>query len=143
MYVDSVANSDNSVISGNPVKFFLGSMSVIAGVIVMVQHYILYPEAVQGGTGRLQGAVQGSHEQGPPVGRGRAARQLGNWWTKVAAPARKTQLLQQPLQPGLCGVCQSLVGPMCSSRSSKWGSYSRHLCHCSMFSMISTLHYAS
>lgn len=42
--VDSSVSNDWTVITGNPVKFGLGSFSLIFDVIFMVQHYIIYPQ---------------------------------------------------------------------------------------------------
>ncbi len=49
---------DWSPVTGNPVKFGLGSVSMLFDVIFMVQHYVLYPEAegkVQLVVGREEG----------------------------------------------------------------------------------------
>jgi len=43
--VDSYLQGDWSGITGNPVKFALGNVSMIYDVIFMTQHYILYPDA--------------------------------------------------------------------------------------------------
>lgn len=61
MFADAFVKADYSAITGDPVKFGLGFVSMIADVIIMVQHYILYPAAVQSkrGTGRQYEAVQG------------------------------------------------------------------------------------
>ncbi|KAK1754719.1 hypothetical protein QBC47DRAFT_384773 [Echria macrotheca] len=43
--IDSYLQGDWSGITGNPVKFALGNVSMIYDVIFMTQHYVLYPDA--------------------------------------------------------------------------------------------------
>ena len=45
--IDSYLNNDWSAIAGDPVKFGLGSASMIFDVIFMIQHYYLYPNQYQ------------------------------------------------------------------------------------------------
>jgi cystinosin len=42
LLIDSSFQSDWSGITGNPVKFGLGNVSIIFDIIFMTQHYILY-----------------------------------------------------------------------------------------------------
>lgn len=42
--IDSYLQGDWSGITGNPVKFALGNVSMMYDVIFIVQHYVLYPE---------------------------------------------------------------------------------------------------
>ena len=42
LIIDSSLQSDWSGLTGNPVKFGLGQISILFDVIFMVQHYILY-----------------------------------------------------------------------------------------------------
>jgi len=43
--IDSYLQGDWSGITGNPVKFALGNVSMIYDIIFMTQHYVLYPDA--------------------------------------------------------------------------------------------------
>lgn len=45
--IDSYLQADWSGITGNPVKFALGNVSMIYDVVFMTQHYVLYPEAAE------------------------------------------------------------------------------------------------
>lgn len=45
LVMDSSLQSDWSGITGNPVKLFLGNISIISDLIFIIQHYILYPGA--------------------------------------------------------------------------------------------------
>ncbi|KAF1815513.1 L-cystine transporter-like protein [Eremomyces bilateralis CBS 781.70] len=47
MVVDSSLDADWSGITGNPVKFALGNVSMIFDIIFIVQHYILYPSRTE------------------------------------------------------------------------------------------------
>jgi cystinosin len=47
--IDSYLQRDWSGITGNPVKFALGNVSMIYDVIFMVQHYVLYGRSGDGG----------------------------------------------------------------------------------------------
>jgi cystinosin len=43
--IDSYLQRDWSGVTGNPVKFALGNLSVIFDLVFIVQHYILYKDA--------------------------------------------------------------------------------------------------
>ncbi|KAK4452468.1 PQ loop repeat-domain-containing protein [Podospora aff. communis PSN243] len=43
--IDSYLQGDWSGVTGNPVKFALGNVSMVYDVIFMTQHYVLYPDA--------------------------------------------------------------------------------------------------
>ena len=54
LLIDSSLEGDWSGVTGNPVKFGLGNVSIFFDIIFMVQHYVLYrqsgePEAEQRG----------------------------------------------------------------------------------------------
>ncbi len=40
--IDSSLQSDWSGITGNPVKLYLGNITIVFDIVFMVQHYILY-----------------------------------------------------------------------------------------------------
>lgn len=42
LLLDSSLQSDWSGVTGNPVKFFLGNISIAFDVVFMLQHYVLY-----------------------------------------------------------------------------------------------------
>ena len=43
--IDSALENDWSGVTGNPVKFGLGNITIVFDVIFMVQHYVLYRHA--------------------------------------------------------------------------------------------------
>lgn len=43
--IDSALENDWSGVTGNPVKFGLGNITIVFDIIFMVQHYILYRHA--------------------------------------------------------------------------------------------------
>ena len=45
LFLDSSLQNDWSGITGNPVKLFLGNITIISDLVFVVQHYILYREA--------------------------------------------------------------------------------------------------
>ena len=42
LLIDSSLQKDWSGLTGNPVKFFLGNISIVFDIVFMSQHYILY-----------------------------------------------------------------------------------------------------
>jgi len=58
LVIDSLLEGDWSGVTGNPVKFGLGNVSLIFDIIFIIQHYVLY-----GYTDQDQG--QDSVEEGP------------------------------------------------------------------------------
>lgn len=47
LFIDSALEGDWSGITGNPVKFGLGNVSILFDVIFLVQHYALYRGATK------------------------------------------------------------------------------------------------
>lgn len=45
LLIDSNLNGDWSGVTGNPVKFALGQVSIIFDVVFVLQHYVLYAGA--------------------------------------------------------------------------------------------------
>jgi hypothetical protein len=43
LLLDAAATSDWSAVTGNPVKFCLGLVSMVFDVVFMIQHWVLYP----------------------------------------------------------------------------------------------------
>ena len=48
LVLDSSLQSDWSGITGNPVKFLLGNITIGSDLVFVVQHYILYRDAADG-----------------------------------------------------------------------------------------------
>lgn len=48
LVIDSSLEADWSGVTGNPVKFGLGNVSIFFDLIFIVQHYILYPHKASG-----------------------------------------------------------------------------------------------
>lgn len=55
LILDSSFKSDWSGVTGNPVKFLLSNVSIFFDAIFIVQHYILYRDAVDDGDNEVQG----------------------------------------------------------------------------------------
>lgn len=63
--IDSYLQRDWSGITGNPVKFALGNVSMVYDVIFMVQHYVLYGErkGEDGEERQEDGLLRGDEEE--------------------------------------------------------------------------------
>ncbi len=53
--IDAMLEGDWSGVTGNPVKFGLGNVSVVFDVIFILQHYVFYRKARVGGKEELEG----------------------------------------------------------------------------------------
>jgi cystinosin len=42
LFIDSALENDWSGVTGNPVKFGLGNITIVFDIIFMLQHYVLY-----------------------------------------------------------------------------------------------------
>lgn len=60
--IDSVLQHDWSGITGNPVKFALGNISMVYDCIFFVQHYILYNHAQKGGAQAEEESLLGNED---------------------------------------------------------------------------------
>ena len=49
MIIDSARQADWSGVAGNPVKFWLGNVSIFFDIIFILQHYVLYNKRYQQG----------------------------------------------------------------------------------------------
>lgn len=45
LLLDAAATSDWSAVTGNPVKFCLGFVSMVFDIVFMMQHWVLYPSS--------------------------------------------------------------------------------------------------
>jgi cystinosin len=45
LLIDSSLQGDWSGVTGNPVKFMLGNVSIFFDIVFMTQHFVLYPKA--------------------------------------------------------------------------------------------------
>ena len=58
LLIDSALQADWSGVAGNPVKFWLGNITIFFDVILLVQHYCLYgdksKDVESGGTAELE-----------------------------------------------------------------------------------------
>ena len=54
LIIDSSFKSDWSGVTGNPVKFLLSNVTIFFDIIFIVQHYILYKDAMDGDGGDSQ-----------------------------------------------------------------------------------------
>jgi len=48
LLIDASMEGDWSGLTGNPVKFFLGNVSLFFDIIFMVQHFVLYRNKIDG-----------------------------------------------------------------------------------------------
>lgn len=48
LLIDASMQGDWSGVTGNPVKFFLGNVSLFFDIIFMIQHFVLYRKRVDG-----------------------------------------------------------------------------------------------
>jgi hypothetical protein len=48
LLLDAAATSDWSAVTGNPVKFCLGFVSMVFDVVFMIQHWVFYPSNSSG-----------------------------------------------------------------------------------------------
>ena len=68
LFIDSYLEGDWSGVTGNPVKFALGQVSVVFDVVFCVQHYLLYRGAKDTGLGLGVESERESGEEEPLLG---------------------------------------------------------------------------
>lgn len=62
LVIDSALQNDWTGITGNPVKFGLGNITIVFDIIFFLQHYVLYRHAAKHEEDRAYDEVAPSHE---------------------------------------------------------------------------------
>lgn len=63
LLIDSHLQGDWSGVTGNPVKFGLGNVSLLFDLVFMTQHYILFPPRLQGTVGERESLLERSDDE--------------------------------------------------------------------------------